>query len=265
MYWPSHKRDAGLVVEAHQAEDLRVAEAEVRQAVERDPTQAEQHVAGVDRLGDAVERPQRRAVAALAIAVLDVVVDEAEVVTQLDGGGAGQSGGVIAGDRGVGEQAKERSHPLAGRRAIAVEPKVVADHLVGAGGRGVVIADEPEDLRLGVRDQGVEIELARHGSHRGASVAAFRQTCEPPVACSRNGSGAVASLVATRRDWRRPGGRDRTGAYTAIRMNRPIRSLVGASEFSPAAGGVLRVLPCDRADPAPLHDRGHRPLPVRLR
>ncbi len=144
---------------------------------------------GVDRLGDAVEGPERRAVAALAIAVLDVVVDEAEVVPELDGGGPGQGGGVVAGDRGVGEQAQERSHPLAGRRPIAIEPEVVADHLVGARGRGVVIADEPEDLRLGVGDQGVEVELARHGSHRGASVAAFRQTCEPLVACSSEGRG----------------------------------------------------------------------------
>ena len=161
------QRDARLVVQAHQAEDLRVAEAEVRQAVERDPAEAEQHVAGVDRLGDAVERPERRAVAALAVAVLDVVVDEAEVVAELDGGGAGQGGGVVAGDRGVGEEPEERPHPLAGRRAVVVEPEVVADHLVDAGGRGVVIADEPEDLRLGVGDQGVEVELARHGSHRG--------------------------------------------------------------------------------------------------
>ena len=56
--------------------------------MERDPRQAEQHVAGVDRLGDAVERPERRPVAPLAVAVLDVVVDEAEVVAELDGGGA---------------------------------------------------------------------------------------------------------------------------------------------------------------------------------
>ena len=42
--------------------------------------------------GMPVERPERGAVAPLAVAVLDVVVDEAEVVAQLDGGGAGQRG-----------------------------------------------------------------------------------------------------------------------------------------------------------------------------
>ena len=82
--------EARLVVQAHEAQDLGVGEAEVGQAMEGDARQAEQRVAGVDRLRDAVDGPQRRPVAALAVAVLDVVVDEAEVVAELDGGGAGQ-------------------------------------------------------------------------------------------------------------------------------------------------------------------------------
>ena len=77
--------------------------------MERHPAEAEQHVAGVDRLGDAVERPDGRPVAALAVAVLDVVVDEAEVVAELDGRRAGQGRPVVAGDRGVGEEAEERA------------------------------------------------------------------------------------------------------------------------------------------------------------
>ena len=89
---------AGLVVQAHQAQDLGVGEAEVGQPMEGDARQAEQRVAGVDRLRDAVDRPQRRAVAALGVAVLDVVVDEAEVVPELDGRGAGQRAPVVAGD-----------------------------------------------------------------------------------------------------------------------------------------------------------------------
>ena len=79
------QRDARLVVQAHQAQDRPVREAEVGQPVEGDPRQAEDEVAGVDRLGDAVDRPQGRPVAALDVAILDVVVDEAEVVAQLDG------------------------------------------------------------------------------------------------------------------------------------------------------------------------------------
>jgi hypothetical protein len=85
------QRDAGLVVQAHEAQDLGVAEAEVAQAVEGHPRQAEEHVAGVDRLGDAVERPDGGPVAPLAVAVLDVVVDEAEVVAELDRRGAGSA------------------------------------------------------------------------------------------------------------------------------------------------------------------------------
>ena len=144
--------EARLVVEAHEAQDLRVREAELRQAVERDPREHEDGVAGVDRLGDPVERPQRGPVAPLAVAVLDVVVDEAEVVAELDGGGARQRGGVLAGDRGVGEEAEERPHPLA-RGPRAVEAQVVADHLVHAVGRRVAVRDEAEDLRLDVGDE----------------------------------------------------------------------------------------------------------------
>jgi hypothetical protein len=40
-------------------------------------------------------------------------VDEAEVVAQLDGGGAGQSATMVAGQRLVGEQAEQRPQPFA--------------------------------------------------------------------------------------------------------------------------------------------------------
>ena len=70
--------------------------------MKRLPAQGEEHVAGVDRLRDAVERPQRGAVAALGVAVLDVVVDQAEVVAEFHGCGTGQRRPVVARDRGVG-------------------------------------------------------------------------------------------------------------------------------------------------------------------
>ena len=159
------QRDARLVVQAHQPEHRSIGEAEVGQAVQRDPAEAEQHVAGVDRLGDAVLRPERRSVAALAVVVLDVVVDEAEVVAELDRGGAGQRATVVARDRGVGEEAQQRPHPLAGR-ARAVEPEVVAAHLVDAGGRRIGALDEAQDLRLGVGDQLRDVRAGRE-RHRG--------------------------------------------------------------------------------------------------
>ncbi len=73
------------------------------QAVERLATQGEEHVAGVDRLGDAVERPKGGPVASLPVAVLDVVVDQAEVVAELHGRGPGQGQAVVARDRSVGQ------------------------------------------------------------------------------------------------------------------------------------------------------------------
>ena len=114
-------------------------------------------------------------VAALAVVVLDVVVDEAEVVAELDRGGARQRAAVVAGDRGVGEEAQERPHPLAGR-ARAVQPEVVAAHLVDAGGRRVRALDEAQDLRLRVGDQLGDVRAGRE-RHRGECSPSGRQTC----------------------------------------------------------------------------------------
>jgi hypothetical protein len=163
---PFAQRQARLVEEAHQPDDLGVGEAEVGQSMESDPGQAEQRVAGVDRLRDPVDRPQRRAMATLGVAVLDVVVDEAEVVAELDRGRAGQCLAVVAGDRGVGQQAEERPHPLAAVAALAIERQVIPHHLVEAVGRWVPIADEPDDLALGVGDQVGEVQIRRGGRHR---------------------------------------------------------------------------------------------------
>ena len=113
------QRQARLVVQAHEPQHLAVREAQVGQPVERDARQAEQRVAGIDGLRDAVDGPEGRPVAAFAVAVLDVVVDEAEVVAEFHGRGAGQRALVLAGDAGVGQQAQERPHALA---AEAPEP-----------------------------------------------------------------------------------------------------------------------------------------------
>ena len=141
--------------------------------MEGHPRQAEQHVAGVDPLGDAVERPDRRAVTPLAVAVLDVVVDEAEVVAELDRRGAGEGPLVVAGDRRISQEAEEGPHPFAGRGARPVEAEVVADHRVDARGRVVVVADEAKDLLLGVGDQDGGLEDRLGGGHRRAMVAGF--------------------------------------------------------------------------------------------
>ena len=182
------QRDARVVVQAHEPEDGPIREAEVGQAMERDPAEAEQHVAGVDRLGDAVQRPERGPVAALAVVVLDVVVDQAEVVAQLDRGGARQRAAMVAGDRGVGEEAEQRPHALAGR-AGAVQPEVVADHLVHARGRRVGARDDAQDLRLRVGDELRDVRAGREG-HRGE--------CSRAISNVRGRSSAFAAHAAVR-------------------------------------------------------------------
>ena len=155
--------EAGLVVQAHQRQHLGVREAELGQPVQCHPRQREQRVAGVDRLRHAADRPQRGAMAPLDVAVLDVVVDQAEVVAQFDRRGAGQGRSVVAGQRLVGEQAEQRPQPFAARR-IRIEPEVVAHHLVqGRGVRVLGVRDDAQDLRLGVGDQQVEVGRGQHG------------------------------------------------------------------------------------------------------
>src|SRR4029079_6577154 len=127
--------------------------------------QAEQRVAGVDRLGDPVDRPERRPVASLHVAVLDVVVDEAEIVAQLDRRGARTRALVLTGDAGVGEEPKERTHPLAARGARTVQREVVADHLVQTVGRRVAVPHETDDLTLGIGDEGGDVDVGAGGRH----------------------------------------------------------------------------------------------------
>ena len=91
----------------------------------------------------------------------------------------GQRALVLAGDAGVGEQAEQRPHPLAARRTRPVECEVVADHLVEPVGRRIAVADEADDLALGVGDQGGEVDVRGRGRHRGPSV---HETCTVQVA-----------------------------------------------------------------------------------
>jgi hypothetical protein len=96
-------------------------------------------------------------VAALAVAVLDVVVDQAEVVAQLHRGGTRERALPRSRDRGKREQPEERPEALA-RRPGAIEPHVVADHLVHAVGGRVAVHDEVEDLVLDRADERRDVE-----------------------------------------------------------------------------------------------------------
>jgi hypothetical protein len=118
--------------------------------------------------------------ASLAVPVLDVVVDQAEVVTELDRRRARQRLAVIARDRGVRQEAEERTDPLAAARAGPIERKVVADHLVESVGGRIAVLDQPDDLAFGVGDELGEVQLGERRGHRGASV---HETCSLAVAC----------------------------------------------------------------------------------
>ena len=89
---------------------------------------------------DAVERPQRRPVA-FDVAVLDVVVDEAEVVARArpPPRPAAPPGGRRRSTRRRGARAAAAS--ACPGPAWPVEPEVVADHLVDAGGGRVAVDD----------------------------------------------------------------------------------------------------------------------------
>ena len=66
-------------------------------------------------------------------------------------------------DRGVREEAEQRTHPLAARGPAPVEGQVVADHLVEPVGRAVTAFDQTQDLLLGLGDEQGGIDCVGHG------------------------------------------------------------------------------------------------------
>ena len=83
-------------------------------------------------------------------------------MAELDGRGAGQGVPVFARDGGVGEEAQQRPHPLAGGGAAAVKAQVVPDHLVQAVGGRIAVANQREDLGLGLGDHGGQVDARRN-------------------------------------------------------------------------------------------------------
>ena len=100
----------------------------------------------------------------LHVAILDIVVDEAEVVTQLDCRGPGQRGAMVAGQRFVGEQARAMAAGACRAVRLAIEAEVVANHLVQRR-RALVLGtvDDRQDLVLGVGNEPVDIRRGEHG------------------------------------------------------------------------------------------------------
>ena len=89
---------------------------------------------------------------ALGVGVLDVVVDEAEVVSQLERRRTGQRGLVVAGERLVRQGAEERPDPLAPRGSAAVDAEVVGQHLVQRPRVPLTLVEDARHLGLDVAE-----------------------------------------------------------------------------------------------------------------
>ena len=101
--------------------------------------------------------------AAFRARILDVVVDQAEVVAHLHGGGTRQRALVLTRDRLVGQQAQQRSKALASTRP-GIQAQVEPDPVVELR-RALVLGrrDDARHLGLGIGDEDVEV---RGGQHR---------------------------------------------------------------------------------------------------
>ena len=103
--------------------------------------------------------------ATLEVAVLDVVVDQAEVVAQLDRGGTRQRGPIVIGEGLVDEQAQQGTDPLPARPLALVDAQVVGEHLVQRPGVPVPLAEDDPHLVLDLPEQvgklGPDVHLAR--------------------------------------------------------------------------------------------------------
>src|SRR5579884_1838095 len=130
-----------------------------------------ERVAGVDALRHPPDRPDGRAVVALPVTVLDVVVDEGEVVHPLQGGGGGQGRGHVAPGGLARPQAEAGAHQLPGGRApgLAVgvhPPHVVRGHEPGARAHARRLPPEVTGHPIRVPNQG-DRQLPRPGWSRG--------------------------------------------------------------------------------------------------
>ena len=173
---PFAEREARLVVDLHQVEDASILVfLALEEPVQGEPAQREERVAGVDRGRDAPQGPERGPMTALAVGVLDVVVDEAEVVPELERSGAGQGLLVVPAEGLVGEEAEERTDSLpAPLRGVGIEPEVVGEHLVQRPGRAGSLVQDVRHLGL---DVGQDLRKLGPDVHRGRVPDLLDQSC----------------------------------------------------------------------------------------
>ena len=151
--------------------------------------QGEERVADQDRLGGAVHLPHRVAVAALLVAVHQVVVQQREVVHQLHGDRAGHADLGRGAGRLRGEQRERGAHGLAavavGGVALGVDPAEVV------GGDGVHGRGEPVHGRAQHRrgQRAAALQQRGHATRSstagvaGGTVHGLSSCCCPVVRC----------------------------------------------------------------------------------
>ncbi len=173
---PFAQRQAGLVVDLHEVEHASVVVVlAVEEPIQGEPAEREERIAGVDRGRDAPQRPERGPVPALAVGVLDVVVDEAEVVPELERRGAGKGLLVVPAEGLVGEDAEQRADPLpAPLRRVGIEPEVVGEHLVERPGRAGALVQDVRHLGL---DVGQDLRKLGPDVHRGRVPDLLDESC----------------------------------------------------------------------------------------
>ena len=98
--------------------------------------------------------------ASLAVGILDVVMDEAEVVPKLDGRRGRKRLAVFAAERLEGKESQQGAQPLPPWTLSLIEAEVIGDHLVEWPGTAVVLIEDGLHLGLDV-DQQV-VKLAHH-------------------------------------------------------------------------------------------------------
>ena len=82
---PFAEAEAGLVVDLHHADHLGVGETEFSQSVCRNTANREERIAGIDGLRKTFAYPEGGSPPSLFVLILNVVVDQAEVVTEFNG------------------------------------------------------------------------------------------------------------------------------------------------------------------------------------
>jgi hypothetical protein len=147
---------AGLVEQRGDVEDAFGRKAVRAQALQRLARDGVHPVAGVDRLRYTPDGPDRRAVMAARVLVLDVVVDEREVVQQLHRGADGSHAHPVAAERLEDEHAEHRPQSLAAARALGIEAEVVEHHPVEGLEPWVALGEERSDLVVARGDPRVE-------------------------------------------------------------------------------------------------------------